>query len=97
MSEPLRTVTFSPDVGKVVELPENVGRVNIGRFGGGVRGNGTLRIGVTGNGDMTEYVVLKVQAASAAIEEGSQILGIDVATDALWYALPAAAYGGSDE
>ena len=90
----VHTVSFSPSVGEMVELPETVGRVDVARYGGGQYGNGTLKIAVTGRGDMAEYVTLKVHGDSADIEDGSQILGVDVATDELWYAVPVSAYGG---
>jgi len=93
MSE-VHTVTFPPSVGETVELPETVGRIDVGRFGGGQYGDGTLKIAVTGHGDMDEYVTLKVHGDNADLEDSSQVLGVDVATGELWYAVPASAYGG---
>ena len=95
----VHTVTFAPSVGEVVELPEEVGRVDVGRFGGGAHGDGVLRIAVTGSSDnLSEYVVLKVHGDSADLEEGSQVLGVDLSQEELWYAVPRSAYndGGAE-
>jgi len=90
----IHKTTFTPDVGKVVKLPETVGRVDVGYYGGGQYGIGTFKIAVTGRGDMVEHVTLKVHGDNADLEEGSQILGVGLAEDELWYAVPASAYGG---
>lgn len=90
----VRSVAFSPETGDVVEIPAEVRRVNIDRVGSPEIGYGKLVIGVVGQGGMVDYVLLRSQADSAEVEDGSQILGIDVATGHLWYAVPASAYGG---
>ena len=90
----VRTVTVSPEAGDVVEIPEMVGRVNIDRVGSPEIGLGRLKIGIAGQGDMIEHVLLKSQADWAEVEDGSQVLGVDVAKGHLWYAVPASAYGG---
>lgn len=90
----LHTVVFRPEIGETVELPENVGRIDVDRVGSPEIGFATLKIGVVGEGDLEEYVVLESHADSTEVESGSQILAVDVARDRLLYALSASAYGG---
>lgn len=92
----LHRTVFSPEAGEIIELPETVGRIDYDRVGSPTYGYGTLKIGVVGYGDMVEHVVLKVNADSADIKEGSQILCTDVATGKIWYAVPVSAYGGRE-
>lgn len=87
-------VVFTPEAGDIVELPTEVGRIDVDCVGSPELGYGTLTIGVVGSGDLEEYVVLKTHADSAEIEGGAQVLGVDVARDVLWYAVPISAYGG---
>lgn len=92
MSE-VHTVTFKPTEGQTVELPEAIGRIDIDRVGSPKMGYGALKIAVTGQGDdMKEFVLLKHHGDSADLEGDAQILGTDLATGDLWYAVPIAVY-----
>lgn len=83
---------FIPSSGKVVSLPSNIGRKDIGRFGGGAAGNGQLKVAVVGHGDLEEHVVLKASEGNAEIPEGAEVLGTDLASGDLYYAIPREAY-----
>lgn len=93
----VRSVTITPEVGDVVELPENVGRVNVDRTGSPKIGYGEFHIGVVGQGDMKAYVLAKTRADEAEMEDGSLVLGIDGATGATWFAIPHSAYSDGGE
>ena len=81
----------------MVELPTEVGRVNVDRVGSPEIGLGQLKIGVVGQGDMIEYVLAKTQADDAELEGGSLVLGVDVGDGATWFAIPRSAYGGEGD
>lgn len=87
-------IVFRPEVGDKVELPAEVGRIDVDRIGSPEIGYGTLEVGVVGSGDLEEYVVLETHADSAEIEGGAQVLAVDVAKDRLLYAVPTDVYGG---
>jgi hypothetical protein len=91
------TNRFIPGSGKEVELPSKIGRKDIGRYGGGRAGTGRLKIVVVGRGELEDYVVLEADEGDATIPEGAEILGTDVATGTVYYAVPRAAYGGGSE
>lgn len=92
----LHNVVFSPEVGDVVDIPEEVGRTDMDRVGSPEIGYGALRIGVIGRGDLVPHVVVKSDSDCADVTDGSQILGCDVASGALYYAIPKSAYNGGD-
>jgi hypothetical protein len=87
-------VVFQPEAGETVELPENVGRIDVDRIGSPKLGYGRIKIGVLGHGDLEKYVVLETHADKADIEEGAQVLAVDVAKDRLIYAVSIEAFGG---
>jgi hypothetical protein len=87
------STTFMPDAGTVVELPEQIGRKDIGRYGGGAAGNGRLDVAVVGRGDVSEYVVLAAEEGRVEVPDGAEILGVDVADGTLYYAVPSEVYG----
>jgi hypothetical protein len=93
----IHTARFHPESGTTVELPSKIGRKDIGRYGGGAAGDGTLQIAVVGRGELTPHVVLGVDEGNATIPEGAEILGADVASGTVYYAVPRAAYGGGHE
>lgn len=94
----ITNTVFAPEVGKQIELPTDIGRIDISRYGGGASGDGWLRIAVVGkNNDTEEYVVLKTGESSTEIASESVVFGTDIAEETVWFAVPASAYGGSDE
>jgi len=93
----VKKATFSPEVGKTVELPEDIKRKDTYRFGGGGGASGHLRCTIVGVGDMTAWVVLRMDDDEAALPEGAEILGADVHQDTVWYCIPRSAYGGGDK
>ena len=93
MSE-ISSNTFQPNPGKVVELPTEIGRKEIGRYGGGQHGDGTLKIGVIGTGEVEEYVILSTEEGKSTVVDGGIILGVDVANSTVYYAIERSQYGG---
>jgi len=93
----IHTERFQPESGKSVELPSKIGRKDIGRYGGGAAGNGTLQVAVVGRGELNDYVVLEAAEGDTTIPEGAEILGTDVASGTTYYAVPRSAYGGGSE
>jgi len=93
----VKKATFSPETGKIVELPEDIGRKDLYRYGGGGGAMGTVAATVVGTGDMTAWVVLRMDDDEAALPEGAEILGADVHQDTAWYLLPRSAYGDGDK
>lgn len=95
----VHTVAVEPDgidsPGDVIDLPEDVGRVDT--YHDTRPANGTnFEMVVVGTGDLQEHVLLKGNGVKrSAIEEGAQVLAVDVETYTLWYALPKSAWGDS--
>jgi len=86
------TTRFKAESGKTVELPSKVGRKDIGRYGGGAYGDGTLQVAIVGTGEIDEYVVLEVSEGHSTIPDGAEIIGTDVASGATYYAVPREVY-----
>lgn len=95
----VHTVAVEPDgihsPGDVISLPEDVGRVDT--YHDTQPANGTnFEMVVVGTGDLKEYVLLTGNGVKrSAVEEGAQVLAVDVETYTLWYALPMSAWGDS--
>lgn len=96
MSE-VHNVVITPETGDIIDLPEDVGRTDIERVGSPELGHGTLKVGIVGQGNLIPHVVVKSDADITDVTEGSQILGTDVATGGLLYAIPHSAYNGGPE
>lgn len=86
-------VTIRPEVGAVVELPEEMGRKTVQRYGGGNGATGHVAATVVGTGGTTEYVVLRFSDDEATLPDGAEILGADVYRDAVWFVVPREMYG----
>ncbi|WP_225336649.1 hypothetical protein [Halomicrobium urmianum] len=90
----IQKTTFTPDVGMVVEAPEQIGRKSVQRYGGGNGAVGHVAATIVGKGETTKWVVLRLDDDEGEIPEGSEVLGVDIAKDELWYMVPYGAYGG---
>ncbi|MDL0140339.1 hypothetical protein PNP85_12580 [Halobacterium salinarum] len=93
----IHTERFQPESGMVVELPEKIGRKDIGRYGGGVGGDGTLEIAVVGRGELADYVILEAHEGKATIPDGAEILGVDHASGTVYVAIPRDSYRGGSQ
>jgi len=93
----VHTVAVEPDgihsPGDVLDLPEDVGRVDT--YHDTQPANGTnFEFVVVGTGDLQEHVLLTGNGVKrSAVEEGAQVLCYDVEEYTLWYALPKSAWG----
>jgi hypothetical protein len=78
-----------------VSLPSKIDHTEIGRDEEGTAGDGTLRIAVVGRGELVEHVLLRSSEGEATIPDGAEILGVDVATGAVYYAVVRDEYWGN--
>lgn len=86
------STTFTPSAGKTVELPENIGRKDAFRYGGGKAGRGSFEVSVVGRGELGEYVILEASEGASTVPEGAVVLATDVATSTIYYAVPKEVY-----
>lgn len=80
--------------GDIIELPENVGRVDTFYDHRPARGV-NFEMAAVGRGECAEYVLLKAVGEKPSVEEGAQILATDVKHSEVWYAVPLSQYGGN--
>ena len=98
MSEVTVEKLINPKDGQRVELPSEIGRIDVDRFGPlhRAQADGNLGVAVVGTGEPVEYVVLTEKGTGDVFDlpDGSQVLAFDNARDVLVYAVPVANYGG---
>ena len=89
----IHKTTFSPEVGKVIELPTQMGRKSLYRYGGGGGATGHVGCTVVGTGEPELHVVLRMDEDTATLPERAEVLGCDVHNDYVYYAVPKEVYG----